>query len=134
MPTAIQLTLPTPPSNNNYKRHFCTRSVTHGPGRDIHTVRAALTDRAKEYKQTVVDAAWEARTSMIDGEVRVRVVVHEGKQRIDLDNIPKVLFDALNGIAWRDDSQIAEYTVRRVRGVYRKPYVEVFITPLEDAS
>lgn len=32
----------------------------------------------------------------------------------DLDNIAKLICDALNGVAWRDDSQIVELTVRKV--------------------
>lgn len=127
MHNQIRMTLPTPPSNNNYKRHFCTRSVTTGPARDIHRVAAALTDRAKMYRVAVEAEAWEVRTSMIEGDVRVRIVVYPGKQAVDLDNIPKVLFDALNGIAWKDDAQVAEYSVRRMSGVHKRPHIEVEI-------
>jgi Holliday junction resolvase RusA-like endonuclease len=35
-------------------------------------------------------------------------------RRGDIDNYTKLICDALNGIAWRDDRQIAALTVRKL--------------------
>ena len=35
------------------------------------------------------------------------------RRRRDADNAAKTIMDALNGIAWGDDSQVAELTVTR---------------------
>ncbi len=54
------------------------------------------------------------------------VVVFPDARRRDLDNVTKSLCDALNGVAWLDDSQVAELHVRR--GIDRaSPRVEVTI-------
>jgi len=37
-------------------------------------------------------------------------------RRFDLDNAAKLVLDALNGIAWTDDSQVASLSVTRARG------------------
>lgn len=62
---------------------------------------------------------------MFEGEVAVHIVVDtEGtaiivervdldtktKLRGDLDNYIKTVLDALNGVAWRDDSQVVKIT------------------------
>ena len=62
---------------------------------------------------------------MFEGEVAVNIVVdNEGtaiiverldldtasKLRGDLDNYIKTVLDALNGVAWKDDSQVARIT------------------------
>ena len=114
------LRLPLPPSANNYKRHYCTRS-TKG---DVHTISATLTHAAREYKET---AGWEAkqvglRMEELGVPMAIDVTMHlpdvpEGKEiRNDADNILKVLLDALNGIAWEDDSQVMDIHVRKVMG------------------
>lgn len=41
----------------------------------------------------------------------------------DLDNIAKSILDALNGIAYKDDSQVVELTVKKMYA--DKPYVRV---------
>ena len=43
----------------------------------------------------------------------------------DADNIAKIIADALNGVAWHDDAQITEMTVRKVYG--ENPEVRVRI-------
>jgi len=46
-------------------------------------------------------------------------------QRPDLDNIAKAIKDALNRIAWVDDSQVAEMVTRKTWGPYPKTVVAV---------
>lgn len=43
----------------------------------------------------------------LDGRYWLRVrVVWPDRRRRDLDNVAKLIADALNGVAWRDDSHI----------------------------
>jgi len=53
---------------------------------------------------------------------------HLGKahtQRPDLDNIAKAIKDALNRIAWVDDSQVSEMVTRKVWGPHPKTVIAV---------
>lgn len=47
----------------------------------------------------------------------------------DIDNILKIVFDALNGIAYKDDNHIVEVLCRKRYGL--QPYVEVKFIELE---
>lgn len=46
-------------------------------------------------------------------------------KRPDIENVAKAAFDALNGIVYRDDSQIVEMVARKVYGL--RPRVEVTV-------
>ena len=48
----------------------------------------------------------------------------------DCDNIIKIVCDALNGVAWRDDSQVVALTCQKKYGV--EPAVHVVITDWSD--
>ena len=75
------------------------------------TFRSAEADR---YKGEAMHAAVRARVVEISGPVSVAITLHpkrtkQGnayKSRMDLDNCVKVTLDALNGVAYRDDSQV----------------------------
>lgn len=119
----IRLTLQYPPSANRYWRHTAPR------GR----VMSFLSAEAKAYKD---DVAWRARLAKIvpiTGRVAltVRLFPHRPKdwlkrqrkdpetwddtvQCIDLGNCEKVLSDALNGVAWLDDSQHRRIVLERM--------------------
>ena len=130
---ALHLTLPIPPSNNNYKRHFCTRSSPS----DIHRVSAMLTKRATAFKNEAGWAANKARAELTYRPIRVDILVFpaepgKGISEVDLDNIPKVLFDALEGIVWGNDRQIMDVRLRRMPGGYPDPHIEVTIEEADD--
>lgn len=64
--------------------------------------------------------AWSAKVAGVrpmEGEVEFAAVVRmPDRRRADADNILKGLLDALNGVAWRDDSQVTRLTMEVVRG------------------
>ena len=55
---------------------------------------------------------------MVNGEIRPT-------KRPDLDNIAKAILDALNGLAYRDDSQIVSLKIRKLYA--EKPRVKISI-------
>lgn len=62
---------------------------------------------------------------------RQKMISNEIKKtsRPDVDNVGKSICDALNGLAWKDDSQIVEATIRKFYS--DAPHVVVTITVLE---
>lgn len=67
-------------------------------------------------EETIRWLAKDAGASPVDGDVTVEVIFYRRTgQRCDLDNLLKLVLDALNGFAWIDDSQVvsilAEKTV-----------------------
>ena len=94
--------LPYPLSANKYWRNVNGRMV--------------VSAEAKEYKNTV---GWLAKGAGIRphvGDVFLKILLHpktkkDGEAsnvRVDLDNVLKVMCDALNGIAFADDKQITK--------------------------
>ncbi len=95
----MTLNLPYPPSANRYWR--------------LWRGRAVKSTEAKSYQRSVGLLARAAGVKLLHGEVRVTIDVVRPIKRGDLDNSLKVLFDALNGILWEDDSQIVEIHASR---------------------
>ena len=90
-----------PVSANRYWRNFAGRMV--------------MSPEAKRYKAMVADSYRMAGGGeYFNGDVSVELRLHpritktgaSSKSRLDLDNCIKVAIDALNRIAYRDDSQI----------------------------
>jgi crossover junction endodeoxyribonuclease RusA len=122
----IKLVLPYPISANRYWRSF----VPRGHQRAIVT----LSDEAKSYKQQV---GWMCKAagimSPIAGRVEVDIKLYPKRpqdwakraaknpngwdddvQCLDLDNVNKVLFDAIKGIAIDDDKWIRRISSERM--------------------
>jgi Holliday junction resolvase RusA-like endonuclease len=93
-------------------------------------VGVGLTPRAKQYKK---DVGWEAKAAgirMMEGDVSVNIELFVGNRHIDTDNVLKMLMDALTGIAWEDDKQVAEIHIKRRRCRKREAaHMEVMLTP-----
>jgi crossover junction endodeoxyribonuclease RusA len=141
----IKLVLPYPISANRYWRSF----VPRGHQRAIVT----LSDEAKSYKQQV---GWMCKAAGIKqpiiGRVHIDIQLYPKRpqdwakraakrpdswdddvQCLDLDNVNKVLFDAIKGIAIEDDKWVRRLTSERMEpdGEAR---VVVTIRPLQVAT
>lgn len=96
----INLTLPYPPTANNYWRMGNNR---------IHRTKEATT-----YINQVQKACSDAHLpEPLKGEIKVTVEVYRPAKRGDLDNSLKVLLDSLRGCAYDDDRQIVEIHAHR---------------------
>jgi len=103
----FEVTLPWPPSVNNYWRHKVT-------GR-LATVYVSA--EGKQYRKAVNDLVMEA--AMVQRYLKqtgpVRVVIEAfppDRRKRDLDNILKSLLDALTHAGvWEDDSQIQDLRI-----------------------
>lgn len=96
----MKLTLPLPPSANDYWRSFRGRVV--------------VSRQARGYKADVKFRAMQDHSlDPIEGPVVVNLVVYRKRRIGDLDNFQKVLLDSLRGVAFHDDSQVVEIHARR---------------------
>lgn len=87
---------------------------------------------AAEHKvRAAFEAQGGARWGSFGGPVKVRIEIYKplaksnpkqwtgraNLQRPDADNVAKLILDALNGVAWRDDSQITDlHVLKHPRG------------------
>jgi crossover junction endodeoxyribonuclease RusA len=111
----ISLTLPVPPSANRYW-------ATNRKGRVYET------DEAKEYKQAVCNLVHPAAPYTC--EVCINFTVYRPRKSGDLDNYQKIMFDALQGLAFQNDSQVVEIHGFR-KDDAKNPRVEILIYPSE---
>lgn len=108
-------------------------------------VRTYTPKTTAEYERTICEAYKAAGGEKMDGPIEVRIVAFfripksatvkerkakgNGKERPtkkpDLDNIAKVVMDALNGVAYRDDSQVVYLLAVKHYGA--EPRIEVQI-------
>ena len=69
---------------------------------------ARTPERTKVFEQramTYAREAWPRRAVAGSVSVRIRFFVPDARRR-DVDNLAKGVLDSLNGIIWRDDSQV----------------------------
>lgn len=107
----IRITLDYPPSANRYWR-IDRRGF------------AFVSPEAKAYKANTAMRAKLARLKPLQGAVAMTLCVYRPRRVGDLENRLKVLEDALNGIAYEDDSQITEVHMYRFEDK-ANPRVEV---------
>lgn len=110
------LTLPLPPSTNNLYRNV------HGKGR-------VLNKEGREYKQLARMLAMGARLPLLRCDVLLEMTVYfPNRRRRDLSNTLKIVEDALKGVAYADDSQVARIVLTR-RYDNANPRAEVTVEP-----
>lgn len=109
---SVTFELPMPPSNNTYKRHRCTGEVN---SQGVHVLTAYVTQVGKDFIEIAQQIAHYAGVRVSDQPLMMHIAAYVGGLRIDADNIPKVVSDALEGIAYENDIQIR----RSVVDVYR---------------
>lgn len=112
---------PFPPTANNYWR--------------IARNQVYKTSVARGYQEQLAASLWAHRDEKIEGPVSVALqFFYPDKRRRDLDNLLKVLLDALTGAGiWQDDSQVKhiEATVATNQSEDRRGLVHIHIEELE---
>jgi crossover junction endodeoxyribonuclease RusA len=80
-------------------------------------------ERLCEWRKAVAEAAAGAWTAdgPLDGDVAVTLVLYSSGYRLDVDNMAKVILDALSGLIWKDDKQVIQALVasREISAYYR---------------
>lgn len=112
--TEVRVTLPLPPSANRYWRYVGGRVL--------------VSREARAYRARCATAALVQRLRVLEGEVEIEGAVFFADRRRDLDGALKVLLDALEGVAYRNDRQVSAITVRREIDSDR-PRVELVVRP-----
>ena len=125
---------------------FSRRGFAYKLGRDkiIESNIAALFSIAAKQAQVQVDqmhdkpirvdiiAVFDAPASISKGKLATLTFV---TKRPDIDNIAKGVLDGLNGVAWKDDTQVVHMEVRKeyAHRIYVKPgtHVTVKYLPVE---
>lgn len=104
---------PLPPSANRYWRY------AHG--------KIVVNPEAQNYKEVIKMLARVDQVTALNGPVSLTVAIYRARKSGDLDNFLKILIDALQGIFYRNDSQIREIhaTLHEDR---HEPRCEVMVT------
>lgn len=56
------------------------------------------------------------------------VISEQDTHKPDIDNIAKIVLDALNGVAWEDDAQVVSLTVSKLKRIRSPERLSVIIT------
>lgn len=105
MTDPIPMTLPLPPSVNHY-----WRSV---PATRSRRAMVLISEEGRRFKTRCRLAAQVQCPAPIAGDVSLTAVVYFRDRRRDLDNVLKPLLDALKGVVYEDDRQVAHLDFRR---------------------
>jgi Holliday junction resolvase RusA-like endonuclease len=136
----------------NYKLTIPGEPVAKGRPRVYRVnglTRTFTPERTVRYEQHVRNCAMLASFNPLVGPVRVCITANWAcpasaarrktpllrqwrTKKPDADNVAKLICDALNGIAYADDSQVVLLDVRKIQAAQGEPAsVEVFIEQLE---
>ena len=110
---AVTVELPLPPLANHYLR------VAGG-----HIYKTA---EAKAYRARCEATCRAALPAPFTGPVLVRFTWYRRRRMGDLDNVAKVLLDALSGLLYADDKQIVEIHARRDDGRREQPGITLTV-------
>jgi hypothetical protein len=77
-------------------------------------------DRARErwrrQVRAAAAAAWSKGAKPLESSVSIVIAFfHSGESDLDVDNIPKLVLDAVKGLIYTDDHQVEQVTIRRTR-------------------
>ncbi len=114
----MTLTLPLAPSLNHYWRRVGNRTLLSRDGR--------------AFRSACELAAIAQRPTLLDGPVSITGTVYMARLGCDLDNRIKPILDALQGICYADDGQVAEIHLRKDLD-RANPRVVLTIEPMEIA-
>lgn len=112
----IKLVLPYPPSSNRLWRNF--RGVM------------VKSDEARRYALDVAVLARATRVSPLEGDVRVLIDVYRPRKAGDLDNRLKAALDSIQGIAFKNDSQIKKISAELFDDP-KRPRIEITVEKYE---
>ena len=139
----IRFTVPGEPTGKGRPRVFKANGVS----------RAVTPQKTLSYENLVKWIVGESMdveqlTGEIEAEIKAyytipkrmtkknRQLIEEGKlhptKKPDLDNVAKIILDALNGIAYKDDSQVVRLYIEKEYADDDKPRVEVVLRELEE--
>ena len=108
------LTVPVPPSANRWHRHV---------GR-----RVLLSAEARAYLRDLPNHLPDL--TPLTGPIRVDIRWYRARRSGDVDKRGAILLDALQGIAYADDSQVADYRIWRDDSQPAQSRMVVTITPM----
>lgn len=128
------------PQERNYERTDRTMSFTFPMPPTTNDMfipimfkgRATLvpSKQAKEYKVNVAELAEQQGAFLMSGTIRFTMHVFRKTRRGDVSNRIKIVEDALTGIAYYDDEQVAE--IHLYRHLSRKnPRVEILLEQIK---
>jgi len=115
----MTFTLPFPPLLNRYYRHWRGRTVISSEGR--------------AYKLGALVRAKSQGMPVLEGEVSLSVTFFRKARRGDIDGGLKCLLDSLQGVAYRNDSQIRELHALQLEDP-KNPRVRVTVTEWSEAA
>lgn len=128
----MKLTLPWPPSINNYWK----QRVITSKGRAMATTY--VSEEGNAFRKSVVETVFESlgQHKPKAGRLSVSIELHQPDRRArDIDNIVKPLLDALTAAkVWNDDSQVDQLRVIRCEVCKANPRTEVTIEVLKEAD
>jgi Holliday junction resolvase RusA-like endonuclease len=108
-----------------------------GKGRPRCTGRGAYTPKkTKDAERTISDFWWEAHGSHPSpGLVAVHLTFMEGpgQRAQDIDNLAKLVLDALNGVAGEDDRQVVGLHAELFRG-RKEPQTRIIVEEIADGT
>ena len=125
----LTLELPVPPSANRWHRKFRNRTVLSDEAKaytqDITALMANLFSRSRP---RVVAPAFRTET------LKVEIRWYRKQRSGDVDKRGAILLDALQGLAYVDDKQIADYRIVRDDSQPKHARMVVTIQPIKEAA
>ena len=102
--------------------NFISTCYLQAAGEDRFSDDAYIRIRIQAVYEVTKSSSKVKRTAMLNGELMPA-------KKPDIDNIAKAVLDALNSVAYRDDTQIVELQIRKQYS--EKPRLEICMEELE---